>query len=514
MLPYALLLSLLPLCVIAQDGAISGPTTSPSAAGYSCDPTKCKLPDCNCASTDPPGGLKPSDVPQFIVFTADDAVQSYTLDSVNQFIGQRVNPNGCPIKMTYFTSLSYTNYTLVTDWYVAGNEIADHTMTHVGTPSAQEINGNLIALNALAGIPLSDIKGFRAPFLNYSVDTLKLLAQSAFTYDSSAAASIPVTDPNTDAYWPYTLDNGMANNCLSVPGTCRGEPKLPGFWEIPMYAFFDERGVVGPHLMDPWLDAANGASTVNDTATLEYMKKTFTDHYNGKRQPIGLYTHPIHLSRTYPGVNAPMSTINMINAFLDWAQQQQNVWIVSNLQLLEWVRNPVPVSQLSNFAPLKCTTPQVDSSAQICNGIPKNENGLLSHCAFSDFPFYTCYGCPTEHPTPDQPNPPQDTSQGQPERHRLPANCSTPFWDPIAGKCLCTASTCTFTDLSRPIGPNGANLTGGGTGDAFNQPDSLPSYTPFSAGTPSALLAAGAWPALFISALGALVGLLGVMARL
>ena len=29
--------------------------------------------------------------------------------------------------MTYYTSLAYTNYTLVTDWYVAGNEIADHT---------------------------------------------------------------------------------------------------------------------------------------------------------------------------------------------------------------------------------------------------------------------------------------------------------------------------------------------------------------------------------------------------
>lgn len=126
-------------------------------------------------------------------------------------------------------------------------------MTHVGTPSAQEINGNLIALNALAGIPLAEIKGFRAPFLNYSVDTLKLLAEAQFTYDSSAAASIPVTDPNTDAYWPYTLDFGMANNCLAVPGTCRGEPKLPGFWEIPMYAFFDQRGAVGPHLMDPWL---------------------------------------------------------------------------------------------------------------------------------------------------------------------------------------------------------------------------------------------------------------------
>ena len=126
-------------------------------------------------------------------------------------------------------------------------------MTHVGSPPADEVNGNLIALNALAGIPLSSIIGFRAPFLEYTVDTLKLLKSSGFTYDSSASASIPVTDPGTDAFWPYSLDNGMANDCLAVENICKGQPKLPGFWEVPMYAFFDDRGVAGPHLMDPWL---------------------------------------------------------------------------------------------------------------------------------------------------------------------------------------------------------------------------------------------------------------------
>jgi hypothetical protein len=155
--------------------------------------------------------------------------------------------------MTYYTSLNYTNYTMVTDWYMAGNEIGDHTMTHVAAAESDEINGNLIALNALAGIPFTDLKGFRAPFLNYSVNTLKALSAASFLYDSSATSSIPVTDPGTDAYWPYTLDNGLANDCLSVPGICNGEPKLPGLWEVPMYAIFDERGVEGPHLMDPWL---------------------------------------------------------------------------------------------------------------------------------------------------------------------------------------------------------------------------------------------------------------------
>ena len=126
-------------------------------------------------------------------------------------------------------------------------------MTHVGSPPAEEINGNVVALNALAGIPLTSIIGFRAPFLNYTAETLQLLRAAKFTYDSSAAAAIPVTDPHTDAYWPYTLDNGLANNCVSVPDTCKGLPKIPGFWEIPLYAFFDKRGAAGPHLMDPWL---------------------------------------------------------------------------------------------------------------------------------------------------------------------------------------------------------------------------------------------------------------------
>ncbi|KAF9025089.1 hypothetical protein BDZ89DRAFT_1092694 [Hymenopellis radicata] len=484
MLDFALFLSLVPLFALAQDGGITGPTTSVQAAAYSCDASTCQLPNCHCASTDPPGGLDPSETPMFIVFTADDAIQSYTLNAVNQFLAHRENPNGCQPKITYYTSLNYTNYTLVTDWYVAGNEIADHTMTHQGDPSVDEIHGNLIALNALAGIPLASIRGFRAPYLNYSVDTLKRLAAAGFTYDSSSSASIPVTADNSDAFWPYTLDHGMANNCLRVEGTCKGEPKLPGFWEVPMYAFFDQLGEAGPHLMDPWLDAANGAAAANDTATFEYMQATFTAHYEGKRQPIGLYTHPIHLAADYPGVRSPNSTIRMINAFLDWAQEQQNVWIVSTEQLLAWVRNPTPVAQLDSLEALHCSTPD--------------------------------YGCPQTTPTPDNPNPQQVVPDGQQARFRLPGNCSTPFWDPINGQCICSSQTCAFQDNSRPIGPNGANLTGGGTGGVFepDDPDGKKKhYTPFNGPNAATAGREGVGAALAVGVVGVFVGALGVFMR-
>ncbi|PFH48892.1 hypothetical protein AMATHDRAFT_5410 [Amanita thiersii Skay4041] len=145
--------------------------------------------------------------------------------------------------------------------------------------------------------------------------------------------------------------------------------------------------------------------------------------------------------------------------------------------------NPVPLCKLDSVSSLKCTVPQVDASLKICNGMPHNERGLLSHCGFSNFPFYTCYGCSQVQPSPDNPNPPQQVPDGQNARFRLPANCSTPFWDPIKGECICTSSTCAFVDDSRPAGPNGANLTGGGLGGSFasgTAASSIPTYVPFN----------------------------------
>lgn len=74
-------------------------------------------------------------------------------------------------------------------------------MTHPELPGADEIKGNLIALNALSGIPLAEIQGFRFPYLNYSAEGLTTLHELGFTYDSSATASSPVNSSSTDAFW-------------------------------------------------------------------------------------------------------------------------------------------------------------------------------------------------------------------------------------------------------------------------------------------------------------------------
>lgn len=83
-------------------------------------------------------------------------------------------------------------------------------------------------------------------------------------------------------------------------------------------------------------------------------------------------------------------------------------------------------------------------------------------------------------PSPGNPNPEQVTVKDNPLRIRLPSNCATAFWDPVAGSCLPDGAV---ADITRPIGPNGANLTGGGTGTSqtTSSTSSRPtSYTPFS----------------------------------
>lgn len=229
-------------CQDASAPTSLGASIDPSSIAYQCDSTKCTIGNnCQCASLSPPGGLKPADVPQFITITLDDAIQTYTIDAVQSLVGNRVNPNGCPPKLTFFTSLNYTNFSLVTTWYSTGNDVADHTMTHVGNPPENEIAGNMIALNALAGIPFREIRGFRAPFLNYTPETLQTLKKLNLTYDSSMTAnSDGKRGPGvpTDRTWPYTLDYGSVHDCEN-PGICGPNGvRIPGLWEIPMMVMY------------------------------------------------------------------------------------------------------------------------------------------------------------------------------------------------------------------------------------------------------------------------------------
>ncbi|KAF9983103.1 hypothetical protein BGZ75_005427 [Mortierella antarctica] len=400
-----------------------------TAEAGTCDPAKCVFPACLCPSVNPPKGMDPKTVPQFFTLTFDDAIQTQTVTPVAQIMSPHKNPNGCPIKATWFAQIMYSDFSLIQQWYAAGNEVADHTMTHPSNPPAAEIIGNRKAINAFSGIPNAKLNGFRAPNLNYSKGTFDTLAQEKFLYDSSTNA---VTE---NAYWPYTLDFGLSNDCWT--GICDQAIAAPGMWEIPMHAIMDKTLA---YSMDPQLLAPPGTIA-------GLLKENFNRHYQGTRQPFGIYLHPVHIGEATA----------LYNEFFTWAAAQKDVWFVTNQQLLEWMKNPVPASELAAQEYMKCNIPAVGK--EICNGLDDMKSGtidkgVLEVCNFADGPWSTCYGCPKTKPTPEDPVPARVVAAGTAgARTPVAANCAMEWWDPIAAQCLCTNSTCAFTDIATPTTP-------------------------------------------------------------
>ena len=142
-----------------------------------CMDRKCKLPDCFCSGTKPPKGLEPQNIPQFVMLTFDDSINPnvhrlvialsiclrvvstafYALFRLSQFplsqfllpqiscsfyeklfTKNRRNPNGCPIRGSFFVTHEWNDYWLAKKLYAEGHEIADHSITHETTKAFKE----------------------------------------------------------------------------------------------------------------------------------------------------------------------------------------------------------------------------------------------------------------------------------------------------------------------------------------------------------------------------------------
>ena len=70
----------------------------------------------------------------------------------------------------------------------------------------------------------------------------------------------------------------------------------------------------------------------------------------------------------------------------------------------------------------------------------------------------SCYYCPVEQPTPDNPVPAPVAGN---TRHTLPSDCQTAFFNPQTNECTCKSSSCSFTDNTKPIGASSVPLFDG-----------------------------------------------------
>lgn len=67
------------------------------------------------------------------------------------------------------------------------------------------------------------------------------------------------------------------------------------------------------------------------------------------RAPFGLFYHAAWFTQ-------PHHKEGFI-AFLDAITKMPEVWVITNWQAIQWVRDPTPISRLNNFAPFQCNYP-------------------------------------------------------------------------------------------------------------------------------------------------------------
>ncbi|XP_073957753.1 chitin deacetylase-like 5 isoform X6 [Choristoneura fumiferana] len=352
------------------------PQPTPDKTAAKCRKDVCLLPDCYCGGKDIPGDLEVETVPQIVLLTFDDSVND--LNKVlyaDLFEKGRVNPNGCPISATFYVSHEWTDYSQVQNLYAAGHEMASHTISHsFGEQFSQkkwnrEVGGQREILAAYGGVKLEDVRGMRAPFLSVGGNKMfKMLYDSNFTYDSS----MPVYE-NRPPSWPYTLDYKLFHDCMIPPCPTKS---YPGVWEVPMVMWQDLNG--GRCSMG---DAC--ANPPEPEGVYKMLLKNFDRHYTTNRAPFGLFYHAAWFTQPHHKEGFIM--------FLDFINSMKDVWIVTNWQALQWVRDPTPINRLNNFQPFQCNyqdRPKKCNNPKVCNLWHKSGVRYMR----------TCQPCPEIYP--------------------------------------------------------------------------------------------------------------------
>jgi hypothetical protein len=317
------------------------------------------------ASQDPPCGLLPSQVPQFVSIGFDDNAYSGLEGSAGtggvhwatEMLGARQNPDGSDVHASFYLTSIYMDQwqsespTFVKRaWRAAmldGNEIGNHTKGHlhglafsedqwrteleacidsVTLPfDAAEVNFSPDPTKGI-GAMASQIRGFRTPFLEYNDATLAVVKDLGFHYDCSIEDGYQDDHDGSNYMWPYTLDNGSPGHAVLVEWGQR-DPigDHPGLWELPDHpvivppdAACAQYGVPSGlrarlQARQSWFDVDSGKITGFDynlwvsfsmtkAEFLATLKYTLDQRLAGNRAPFMFGAHTDYYSSKYTAV--------------------------------------------------------------------------------------------------------------------------------------------------------------------------------------------------------------------
>lgn len=336
-------------------------------------------------SVNPPGGLSPAQVPQFVVLACDDNPHVESMRWLLDFLKEKKNPagsgqtatfDGVPVRTSFYSCGKYLDWepklqALHREAYEQGHEIGNHSHNHPqgGDFSVAEWVSEMEACQAAfsrAGIPPDSVHGFRTPYVEFSKHTFEAITKLGFSYDASLEEGAQSWVDGSNFLWPYTLDSGSPGNAFLADGGFKnpiGEYK--GLWHIGnnyvivppdekceqyncraglrdrVYAAIKKTGSwewdknsgkLAGFDYNMWVMAE--MSPAESLATLKY---TLDLRLNGNRAPFLFGAHVECNPDTEPGKR------ESLEAFVDYALEKEDVRFVPAFRIVEWVRDPHPL---------------------------------------------------------------------------------------------------------------------------------------------------------------------------
>jgi len=285
----------------------------------------------------------------------------------------------------------------------AGHEVGNHTFDHHAQVLADKGGWNGMvqylsnqatvadwtrfivdcntALQNPGGQDLSKVTGFRAPFLEYGKNLFPALSQLGITYDCSIEA---ISNADKQFPFPYTLDTGSPDHAAGWKANPDNPdsfavPNTPGLWELPAYSLripdaVEEKAYglqdIGAKLRAGWSSIRptdvhvtgfdyhvflgkvdpQGKKTgpgLTGAEVLGLLKYNLDIRLAGNRAPLCFGTHSQYYLPDWIAANAPQVTVaemrQTIEGFLDYARSKPEVRIVGGQEIIDWMRNPVPI---------------------------------------------------------------------------------------------------------------------------------------------------------------------------
>jgi hypothetical protein len=341
--------------------------------------------DARAPSYLPPVGIEKTTAPVFVALGIDDCKDSNGVSTIiSLFSDAGNNPttdssditSNSPVGVTFFMEGKDNKSNIARVVNNSACEVGNHTYNHVPDSSdwANEIQKMADEVSSMLQMGFRKPEGMFIDDSNYSArEKMSSLLFSLYTnrdknrviFDSTLF--IYPNDNQTQYIWPYTMDNYSDLSTFYLPLDIASDKNAknliatvcPGLWELPMYDFIIppdlmasknyKTSIIAPVDLSMWSTESNvglGMTAQEGLSVLEYnLFLRLHSNSNSISVPMIMTAHDYNFSSVNNTYNITASEQeNVYRKFLTFAKQFPEVKIVTYSQLLNWLKNPTPLS--------------------------------------------------------------------------------------------------------------------------------------------------------------------------